>query len=285
MRVSVVIPAYNAAAYVVEAVQSALAQTLTPYEIIVVDDGSTDDTAAKVRDLPVQLIHQANAGVAKARNAGVAAATGDAIAFLDADDVWHPRKLELQTAALSQADLIATQIFPWPGVMPEVGQQSIKLNRIVFEKLIIRNSVITSTVLVKSQVLRDAGEFDSRMQGPEDYDLWLRIARHHRCAMLPLPLTGYRTIEGSLSKNARRMEEGMRLILNKLEAARVFQGRPLLRAKAHGYFHYSCAYMHKQAGSRAVSKQHIISSLIKYPWFYSRDDVRYFLGRVRLLLS
>lgn len=285
MKVSVVIPTYNAAAFVVEAVLSVLAQTCPPHEIIVVDDGSTDDTAGRLKGLPITVIHQANAGVAMARNAGVAAATGDAIAFLDADDVWHPRKLELQVPLFEcdNCDLTATGCFPWPGDVPEISDDCIiDLQRIELKDLVVRNSIVTSTVLVKRELVED---FDKRMQGPEDYDLWLRIAQKAPCAFLPAELTGYRTVAGSLSKNAERMEAGMRLILAKLEAAGVFAGKPLLRRKAWGYFHYSCGYMHRQAGHRAEAKKHLLASLVKYPWFYSREDVRYLFGRLRLFLS
>src|SRR5712675_1199611 len=98
MRVSVIIPTYNSGRLVVEAVESALAQTLAPAEILVVDDGSTDDTRDRLAKFgpPVSYIHQENQGVAAARNRGIRAATGDLVAFLDADDVWHPKKLERQ---------------------------------------------------------------------------------------------------------------------------------------------------------------------------------------------
>jgi glycosyltransferase involved in cell wall biosynthesis len=281
MKVSVVIPTYNAADFVVEAVESVLAQSLPAHEIIVVDDGSTDDTAERLKDLPIRLLRQANAGVAMARNAGVAAATGDAIAFLDADDVWHPRKLELQVPLLTTNGLIATGCYDWPGEVPQV-QGACELHPIHLHKLVIRNSIVTSTVLVKRDLVEN---FDRRMQGPEDYDLWLRVARRADCAHLPERLTGYRTVAGSLSKNAIRMEAGMKLILEKLEAAGVFKGKPLLRRKAWGYFHYSCGYMHRQAGHRAEAKKHFRRSLTRYPWFYGRDDVRHPFGRLRLALS
>ncbi|HEX3110532.1 MAG TPA: glycosyltransferase family A protein, partial [Thermoanaerobaculia bacterium] len=96
--VSVVIPSYNYARYLGEAIDSALGQTLPPLEVIVVDDGSTDDTPAVLAAYGdrIRVLRQKNAGVAVARNSGIAAARGECVAFLDADDVWLPRKLELQ---------------------------------------------------------------------------------------------------------------------------------------------------------------------------------------------
>ncbi len=283
MRISVVIPTFNAAAFVVEAVQSVLAQSLRPLEIIVVDDGSTDDTAERLQSLPITLIQQANAGVAMARNAGIHAARGDAIAFLDADDVWHPFKLEVQVPRLKSHGLLASGCYDWPGPLPVLPSTIPLAEPIALERLVVRNSIVTSTVLVRRDALTQAGDFDARMQGPEDYDLWLRIAQHHECAVLPLSLTGYRTVVGSLSKNAVRMEQGMTLILGKLDAAGVFAGKPLLRRKAHGYFHYSCGYMHKLAGHRRDARRHALRSLLNYPLPFDSQDVRYFLGRLRLL--
>jgi glycosyltransferase involved in cell wall biosynthesis len=102
MKISVVIPCYNAAAYVGEAVRSVLTQTLPPHEVIVIDDGSTDASATVLSEFgsSVTLVRQTNQGVAAAVNLGVSKARGEAIAFLDADDVWLPDKLERQVAVL-----------------------------------------------------------------------------------------------------------------------------------------------------------------------------------------
>src|SRR6185295_19151753 len=95
MKISVIIPAYNQARWLPECIESALQQTLTAHEIIVVDDGSTDDTREVVSRYPVRHIYQKNAGVSAARNRGIQEATGEWIALLDGDDYWLPRKLEL----------------------------------------------------------------------------------------------------------------------------------------------------------------------------------------------
>jgi glycosyltransferase involved in cell wall biosynthesis len=289
MRVSVVIPAYNCAALAVEAVRSVLAQTSPVAEIIVVDDGSTDDLIERLKRDPVMMIVQANAGVAEARNAGVAKATGEVIAFLDADDVWQPDKLARQLAVLA-ADpsiaLLGTDIFDHPHSPPVTPADEIAaVVDVPFERLVIRNSLITSSIVVRAEVLLQAGPFDRRMQGPEDYDLWLRVARFGRCAIIPEPLTGYRTVAGSLSKNAARMDAGMALILDKLAAAGAFHDRFWLGRKARGFYHYSAGYMHHVAGHRRAAVGHLMRSLATYPGPYDRSDVRYRFGRLRLLLK
>src|SRR5262245_15747118 len=117
--VSVVIPTYNCGRLVTEAVDSVLGQTVPPAEVIVVDDGSQDDTAERLAAYAgrVRYLRQENQGVAAARNCGVAASGGEVVAFLDADDVWHPRKLEFQLAALDRhpgLGLLGTGSFDWP---------------------------------------------------------------------------------------------------------------------------------------------------------------------------
>lgn len=117
MRVSVVIPTFNNGPVVAEAVESALGQSHAPHQIIVVDDGSTDDTAARMQPFVgrVDYIRQPNGKVAAARNTGISRATGDTIAFLDADDVWHPHKLKRQVSVLTRypdIGLVASEVTP-----------------------------------------------------------------------------------------------------------------------------------------------------------------------------
>ena len=291
MRTSVVIPSYNAAASVAEAVRSVLAQTRPADEVLVIDDGSTDGTAASLADFgpPVRAIRQANGGVSAARNRGAREATGELIAFLDADDVWHPRKLELQVPALladPPLGLLGTATFAWPGVAPPLAESVAAARPVALRDLAVRNSFTASSVVARADVLRRAGEFDPRQQGTEDHDLWLRVAAVARVANLPVPLTGYRVAAaGSLSKDAERMEAGMRLILAKLEDSGVFAGEPLLRARAWGYFHYSCGYMHAQARSWPAAAGHLARSLARHPHAYGRAEVRHPLGRLRLLAA
>ncbi|MFL5342203.1 MAG: glycosyltransferase family 2 protein [Gemmataceae bacterium] len=291
MRVSVIIPAYNSGLLVVEAVASALAQSHAPAEVIVIDDGSTDDTHARVTAFgpPVRYIRQRNQGVAAARNAGLGVASGEVIAFLDADDVWHPRKLELQVECLRrdlQIALLGTGTVDWPRErFPNDGLvRSGRPVRVRFEDLVVRNQFVTSSVVVRKDALRCVGEFDPLLQGPEDFDLWLRVARVRAVANLSLPLTGYRNVPGSLGKQAATMESCGRRILDKLEAGGAFRGRPWLRRKAWSYLDYSCAYLHGAAGNHAVALQSMLRSLITFPLAYRRRDVRMPFARMRLLI-
>jgi glycosyltransferase involved in cell wall biosynthesis len=288
--VSVVIPSYNSAALVTDAVDSALAQTVAPAEVIIVDDGSTDDTRDRLRRFraPVRYVHQENQGVAAARNRGLSEAGGQFVAFLDADDVWHPRKLEKQLECMEcrpELGLLGTGTLEWPRESFATLQRAIPAPAVVgLEELVIRNLFITSSVLVRRPVLERVGHFDTALHGPEDFDLWLRIAQVSAVANLPLPLTGYRNVPGSLGKQAVSMETGMHLILKKLQAAGVFRRRRLLHHKAWSYCHYTCAYMYGVAGEHSTAVRRMLKSLLRYPLPYRRREVRIPLARARLLL-
>jgi glycosyltransferase involved in cell wall biosynthesis len=289
--VSVVIPTYNCGALLVQAVDSVLAQSAPPLEIVVVDDGSTDDTRSRLAPYgdKVRYLAQANQGVAAARNRGIQESRGEFVAFLDADDVWHPEKLAAQTAALAgRADigLLATDFVDWPGEgWKELAGQVPAPVPTPWERLVVKNDLCTSSLLVRRSALEKVGEFDTSMQGPEDHDLWLRLAEVSVVATLPLPLAGYRWVPGSLSKQAARMEAGMRRVLEKVDEGKEWRGRWLLRRKAYSYCHYSCGYMHSVASNHGPALRNLVQSFLWYPLPFRREDVRTPLARPKLLIK
>jgi len=289
--VSVVIPAYNSGHLVGEAIESAIRQSAPPAEVIVVDDGSTDDTPRRLESYAdrVRYVRQSNQGVAAARNRGVAEARGDFVAFLDADDVWHPRKVELQVAALagnSDVGLIGTRRFDWPAeTVPEIPDiASPPVVRVRREGLAVKNRFVTSSVVVRRPILECVGPFDTRLQGPEDHDLWLRVADVSAMANIDLPLTGYRDVPASLSKRAASMEAGMQRILRKLDERGAWRGCRALRRKAYSYVDHSCAYMYGTSGYPGTGMRRTIRSLLRYPLPYRRDEVRTHLERPKLFI-
>ena len=190
--VSVIMPAYNAGRHVAESVRSVQAQTHAAWELVVVDDGSTDDTGEVVRrlaeeDARVRYVRRPNGGQGAARNTGLGEARGRLVAFLDADDLWLPEKLEAQLAVLKRAgvDLVYTDghIFSEEGdVSPDEqfrilpGEaRGVEMYRTLFDS----NRVATLSVLVRREALDAVGLFDENRayQNCEDYDLWLRLAK------------------------------------------------------------------------------------------------------------
>jgi glycosyltransferase involved in cell wall biosynthesis len=280
--VSVIIPTFNSGAVVTQAIESVFAQTLPALEVIVVDDGSNDDTRRRLAmyEGRVRYLFQENKGVAAARNLGLREAKGELIAFLDADDVWHPRKLELQTAAMSDLAMIGTRLFDWPGEFPDPKQGSIQ--RVAWDELAVRNYFVTSSVILRRDILARVGTFDTNLHGPEDYDLWLRIAEVAPVGNLMLPLTGYRTTPGSLSQQGGMMRAGLRRILRKLDQRNAWRGRWLLRRKAYSYCNFACAYMDGAAGRPARGLAQLAESLFWYPLPYRRREVRFSLARLRM---
>jgi glycosyltransferase involved in cell wall biosynthesis len=206
--VSVVVPCFNGARFVAEAVRSALAQTHQDLEIVVVDDGSTDDSAAVVRGLGaprVRIIAQANAGVSAARNRGAAAARGEYLAFLDQDDAWLPEKLERQLARFAErpaAGLVYADSFIVAedgAVLGRVGERARLPAGDVFDALLVENVVPVSTLLLPRAVFQMVGGF-GRYRYVEDLDLILRVAAKHPVDVVATPLSRYRVHPGSTSR-------------------------------------------------------------------------------------
>lgn len=199
--VSVIIPTYNRAMLVTRAVESALSQTCPPFEVIIVDDGSTDETLSVLarygsRIKPISIIHGGHPGIS--RNAGVRAATGEYIAFLDDDDEWLPTKLEEQITAMENvpdASYVSTNAFRQlpTGERGLYFPTATALSGPLLSEILQENFIITSTMMVKKKILEQTGDFNEQVwsRGIEDYDLWLRIAASSQGILLPEALAVY----------------------------------------------------------------------------------------------
>jgi len=209
-KVSVIIPAYNAADFIGETVDSALGQTHRDLEVIVVNDGSTDDTVERLRPYGdrIQILELTNGGVARARNAGVTRAAGSWIAFLDADDLWAPDKIERQLAH-SDAPLRYTNRLNIGarGDLPELQSLVTPMyDGDLFETLMLEgNFITTSSVMLRRELFEQMNGYFTGLNGTEDWDLWLRIAERHRIGLLAEPLISYRFHPGGLSRNYIKM--------------------------------------------------------------------------------
>lgn len=214
-QVSVVIPAYNAEAYIGACLQSLLAQTLVDWEALVVDDGSTDGTpslveALALRDRRIRLFRQSNAGVAAARNLAITHATSESLAFLDADDVWSPVYLETMLALLEgqQVDVAYCRVqhidasgapSPDPGWWRAYGRLE---SREFFVHQYRDLFLVPSSVVLRASVLDRHGAFDESLRAAEDGELWLRLAEAG-CTFYSSRevLCGYRRHSSSLSRD------------------------------------------------------------------------------------
>lgn len=222
-KISVVIPCYNAVAYVAEAVRSVDDQGWPELEIIVVDDGSIDGSADVVAAAfpGIRVIRQSNAGVAAARNAGLREATGDWIAFLDADDLWLPGKLRAQWDQIASEPDVRLAYSAWivwesSDAQPDeswlagaLGEQAGAAtlpgpSGWIYPDLLLDCEVWTSTVLAQRDLLMRLGGFDETLRIGEDYDLWLRVSRETRILRLQRPTALYRIHSTNTTRAAPR---------------------------------------------------------------------------------
>ncbi len=282
-RVSVIVPAYNAAAFVRRAVDSVLAQTFKDLELLVVDDGSTDGTVDQLtsyRDR-LRLIRQRNAGPAAARNRGLQAVVGDYVAMLDADDWWEPGKLAAQVALLDARPGIgfcstATRVVDSSGAA--VGDWPCSLPSVALTEALFANAASvsgsTSGVLARRTLLLEVGGFDAALRGFEDPDLWIRLSARTGYACIPQALTVVMRTPGSVSSQLPNMRAAMLASFRKNRAL-------LPPARRGGYWRTACAgaltdYAKTawRAGDRRHALQWTIEALLRAP-----------LGRGRLALG
>jgi len=193
-KVSVIIPAYNRCQMLKQAVDSVLSQDFTDFELIVSDDGSTDNTQEMLRAYGnrILVIRQENKGVSAARNRGIVSASGDLIAFLDSDDLWMPEKLSEQVAFFNANPdgLICQSEEIWirNGVRVNPKKKHRKLSGMIFEASLLLCLVSPSAVMMRRSLFDEVGLFDETLPACEDYDLWLRIGCRYPIFLIDIPL-------------------------------------------------------------------------------------------------
>ena len=249
--VSVIVPAYNAERFVGRTLENLLAQTYRDIEVIVVDDGSTDGTVAAIeavraRDGRVRLLRQANGGVSKARNTAIAVARGAFVAPLDADDLWHPTKLEKQLACFDGSSPDTGVVYCYFAVIDE-QDRLILPRRIyhaptgqVYPQLAVGNIVgNASAPLIRRSVLAAVGDYDeSFKEGCEDLDVYLRLAERCAFGLVPEFLVGYRRSRESMSMNIPKMERAVAQLTRKMLARHPTLPRRLLRWRNGNMYRY-----------------------------------------------
>jgi len=280
-RVSVVIPTWNCAAYLPQALDSVLAQTRPVDEILVVDDGSTDATSAILApyiDRGIRVLRQENQGVSAARNRGVHESRGDWVAFLDADDVWVPEKIAWQLewvqhdpslALVSghawfwnvEADTRSRMTFGW-------GRRDAR------REIAVRNTIgNTSLVLVRRNLLLELGGFDRSLRFGEDWDMWIRVLERGSAALVPRPLLLYRWHAASNSRFRSWKRYDVLSAISKRAIARTTPawGRFQLHLRRLGFLHAGRAAFAIERGlPRAVRVRHALAAW----WLCPFEDTR-----------
>lgn len=252
--VSAVIPAFNAELWVSEAVRSVLDQTYRPLEVIVVDDGSADGTGDVVRAFggAVRYIRQANGGVSRARNHGAAEARGEFIAFLDADDSWLPRKLEVQVGRIVDLPRAVASFMSSVSVKAGTKIEVPNLCRPeadLVAGLLLHSCVVgnASSVMIRREVFTRTGGFDPALSQCADWDMWIRLAELGPVDVVSEPLVRVRSHERNMSSNVALLEADTLRLLEKFFAASEHLPRygPLRRSVyCNQYLTLSGSYLH-----------------------------------------
>ncbi|MBZ0274516.1 MAG: glycosyltransferase [Anaerolineae bacterium] len=271
-RASVIIPTFNRSALLREAVESVLAQTYHPLEIIVVDDGSTDDTAALMAGYGdrVRYIRQTNAGVSAARNHGFRVSQGEFVAFLDDDDLYLPLKIERQVACLGAnpaAGLAHSRYLLGNNAGQVVGRIGLLSEGYILHELLHRNFLWMSSPLIRRDVLEKVGGFNETLSTAADYDLWLRIAgAGYPFACVQEPLGIYRLQQGSMVTNVARTEDEVISILDRYFASpQLAPDRLALKNAAYAEWRLWFARRHYAVGSWDAARRNLAQVLALDP--------------------
>ena len=227
--ISVVVPVYNAERTILETIASVQEQTFSDFEVIVINDGSTDRTLEllnTVQEPRLKVFSYSNGGLPVARNRGISQATGEFISFIDADDLWTPDKLELQLAALQQHPE-AGVAYSWTCNMSEKGEsfepgQSVSFEGNVYPQLLLGNFISSgSNCLIRREAIASVGEFDPTLKSCEDWEFYLRLAARWSFVVVPKLQILYRQSAMAMSSKIEVMEKYHLIVLE-----RAFQSAP-----------------------------------------------------------
>lgn len=296
--VSIVMPAYNSAGYIEATLQNVFEQTLRNFELIIVDDGSQDQTvsiaqrvaAASPQGVDVRVISQKNAGPSAARNAGVDAARAPLIALLDADDFWAPQKLHRQVAFMEDHPEALATSCRWAAVdasgKPMGRTGGVRGSTIGVRGLCLRNAIATSATVFRRDAFVRAGGFDNRIRTCEDLDLWLRIAALKPNAIrTSQELMSYRRVHAAQeTANWRRMYRGWIRVMHKLRFRDPqTYAEAIGPAKAHQRLQFSAAAL--AAGDLRRSRGLLASALRRAPLTMLGTPKTYSVARALLASS
>lgn len=223
-KISVIIPAYNAMTYLPTTLASVLAQTFTDFEVLIINDGSSDNImhwAKSLTDKRVKLISQTNKGVSVARNTGITKAQGEYIAFLDADDLWHPTKLAKQVEYLDTHPAIGL-VSTWVTLINEKGkflsEAKLRFKPENIWRQMIEQCLIScgSVPMVRRSCFKTVGLFDANLKFGEDWEMWTRIAARFDFGLVEECLVSYRQHAKNVSKKSREMTPDFHKLIEKM---------------------------------------------------------------------
>ena len=274
-KVSVIMPAYNAEGTIVESIQSILCQTYSNFEIIIVNDGSSDGTTTIVNsifsDSRIILKEISNAGVANARNTGMNLATGDYIAFLDSDDIWDTGFLASCIQAFDEKDNISAVYTHYKIFKSNVDQNINGLqNRYKFinnslYRIMIYDYIPMSASMIKRSVVLDGDFFDTRYFGTEDWEFWIRIISKYDVYYISKPLVYYREHSNGISKNKLRQNRNCYKVL--INTLKTYSIPYWVRYMMMWEFRRSNILSHLSVGNYKIGLSGMVKMILKNPLF------------------
>jgi glycosyltransferase involved in cell wall biosynthesis len=283
--ISFVIPSYNYGRFVGEAVDSVLLQTYPKVEIIVVDDGSTDDTRERLAPYGdrIRYIYQENKGLPGARNTGIRAASGELVALLDADDLVHRQLLEVLSAALIRDRL--------DGICPRMVKELADLQRplpktprvinVDVEDLLGSTPLTSSGMLLRKSSALAVGGFDENLRSAEDRDMWLRMAARYRIAVMDCEAFYYRLHPAQMNRKTERMLTAFQRVLDRFFAEHA--GYEGLRPVGYAFMHFGATIGFLEEGDRRQALSHLLESLRHLPFAGKDRGPLSSLVRIKLL--
>ena len=283
--VSVVVPTYNRSDILCDALNSVYAQTWRPIEVIVVDDGSTDETrevvsewgqAVLARDgFDIRYVRQANLGGNAARNEGITEARNGFVAFLDSDDCWLPDKLDKQMAVFCTDNRIGgvycgvRHVDAGTGETTEPAERSYPSGQLLRQLLVKDVTAPTSTYVVKNEAFQKVGCFDTELQARQDWDMWIRLATEYHIGCVPEPLVEYRHHAGPrTNSNPSKEILAYGRIMDKYAELRKAQPWGVRRAAEGAYFRRMGRVHFHQSISTAKALQYYLRSLVAWPFTF-----------------
>ena len=279
-KVSVIIPVYNQAQFIDKAIESVLKQSYQDFEIVVVNDGSTDKTEAIIKgfvDIRIRYInHIDNRGVSAARNTGIRASLGDYIALLDSDDEFLPQRLEKQIQLLQNTSSDVGVVCAWSFNVDEKGNYISKRclpkkDGYIYENLLSTNPISVPTVLIRRECFEKVGLFDSALDGQEDWDMWIRIAKYYQFSLIKIPLAQRRIHPNRISYNLeKKIVTAKRIIKKHFNDLKI---RKNIHSKHYFYIGLRCC----RIGKTGIARKYISKAISLYP-FYLRYYILLFLS-------
>ena len=298
-KVSVIIPTYNSSRTIRETLQSVFSQTYSDFEILLINDGSTDNLMEVLKcfqDSRLQILNYENGGLSVARNRGIDRASGEYLTFLDADDLWSPDKLESHVNALDNAQKTnpkAGVVYSWSYLLDDESNtyyisHSLRDEGNVLTKILEGNLVANgSNPMITREAIDSVGYFDSDFQGASDWEYWIRLAQQWDYILIPLRQVFYRQSCTSMSSNVDKMEQDQLRVIDTIFPSLPSNLQPIKQIALSNIYFYSAYLYARQPTSPEIAfklRKSLLQAIALYPHHLRKWDTYTLLIKGYILL-